>query len=254
MVWIILADAITALQALCGGDEIVDQFFNNPKALVVANPGTSGYVPPQATRTANYKSVMTYQGVPGLEAGAPGLPDGYEAVLLDLESWGATPPAEQQAPAKFYDDAAAFLRSLPRDPPFKLVSTPGTDLFPGWEAFVASQLAAACGKVSYVYDVQAQDVWNDGYVDYVTQAARQARGANQGLLVVAGLSTRPATAPPPTAKQLYDLVFATRQYVDGYWLNVPTGAPVEPALELLQMLSPARGPQPLGAGATPCPE
>ena len=53
-------------------------------------------------------------------------------------------------------------------------------------------------------------------------AAAQAREANPRVRIFAGLSTNPS-GKPVTGKQLYGAVQATRDDVEGYWLNIPGG-------------------------------
>ena len=84
----------------------------------------------------------------------------------------------------------------------------------------------------------------DEYTDFVDQAAYQARTANPNIVVLAGISTNPGSLSV-TAGNLFQASYATRDSVDGYWLNIPNPGAECPrcksprpdiALELLHML------------------
>jgi len=55
------------------------------------------------------------------------------------------------------------------------------------------------------------------YAGFVAAAAAQARAANPGVVIYAGLSTQRVSS----AAQLLQDYEATRTVVDGYWLNIP---------------------------------
>ena len=76
-----------------------------------------------------------------------------------------------------------------------------------------------------VIEVQAQSLERSAatYAAFVREAAGQARAANPGVSVLAGLSTNPP-GPVVTSQQLAAAMQASHSSVDGYWLNIPARA------------------------------
>ncbi len=256
MTWIVSVGTIRKLRGLGqDGAKIVEQYFDNPKTMVVCNgPGELPHVPRRAAVSASYASGAA------LSRHAPYLYYPYKAALLTLDRAHATPSAEQQDPKKFFSAAAGAVHVQRRKPGLAFVSTPGANLVASadpqtWKGILSSGLVGACAAVSQVYTIQAQDLWKTAgsdYIPYVEQAAQQARSANPAVQVVATLSTNPPSGNP-TAGELYEIVVQTRALVggrpivDGFWLDVPDGGPgtkspsagrAQPrtALQLLQML------------------
>ena len=58
------------------------------------------------------------------------------------------------------------------------------------------------------------------YANFVRAAAAQARRSNSKVLVLAGVSTNPH-GQRVTADDILRAIAATRDVVDGYWLNIP---------------------------------
>ncbi len=77
-----------------------------------------------------------------------------------------------------------------------------------------------------VIEVQAQSLERSAatYAAFVREAAGQARAANPGVSVLAGLSTNPP-GPVVTSQQLAAAMQASHSSVDGYWLNIPSPGP-----------------------------
>lgn len=173
--------------------------------------------------------VLTCGSVPRLQQtiSSDQLPNGAGAVLYDPEAWPFTPGQEQREPAA----ATARAAALAHRHGLRLIVAPALSLTqvlapggraPRWRRFLGLGLAAATARAADVFEAQAQSLVRDtgSYERFVRAAAGQARAANPGIQVLAGLSTNPPGAPV-TLSQLTAAVRATRQLVDGYWLNIP---------------------------------
>ncbi len=171
--------------------------------------------------------VVTFSAVGDLEQAVTGnqLPAGTDAVLYDLEVWPYTPVAEQRDPAQ----AARQALTIAHAHGLKLIVAPALNLTtlqpssgPRWRQYLQLGLAGAIAKVADVIELQAQSLERDTgtYADFVRAAAAQARAANPGVTVLAGLSTNPPGAAV-SSQQLSAAIRATRGMVAGYWLNIP---------------------------------
>jgi hypothetical protein len=177
--------------------------------------------------------VLTFGAVAVLEEtiAAGELPPGTRAVLYDPEAWQFTPEPEQRDPARAMARAAA----LAHGHGLAIIVAPALSLttvrrrrgnVPRWRRYLDLGLAQAAAQAADVVELQAQSLERDAatYQAFVRAAAAQARAANPGVSVLAGLSTNPPGAPVATG-QLRAAVRATRATVDGYWLNIPRPGP-----------------------------
>ena len=156
---------------------------------------------------------------------------GIRWVMYDNEQWSLT-PADEQADPVHYEQL--FARLAHRQG-YKVILAPAQDLVPGfdknsfrggkavWPSYLSMGLAAASARAADIYEIQAQpyemSVYRSqhAYADFVAAAAAQARAANPGIVIYAGLSTQRVSS----AAQLLQDYEATRNLVDGYWLNIP---------------------------------
>jgi hypothetical protein len=204
-----------------------------------------------ATVTADFKS---YGGPHGMAAAvaAGALPAGVGAILYDPESWSYTPSVEQHHLASYVSQALALAHSKG----LRLIVTPGVDLTGVLEQgttsadtvqnYLSSGIDAAVAPADVV-DIQAQRFEADAasYASFVRQVAEQIRAKNPRAVIVAGLSTNPASIPAGvTSTMLSSSIDATRGLVSGYWLNIPnpgqscpTCPPADPSvgIEALQI-------------------
>ena len=159
------------------------------------------------------------------------IPPGIRWVMYDNEQWSLT-PADEQADPVHYEQL--FARLAHRQG-YKVILAPAQDLVPGfdknsfragqavWPSYLSRGLAAASARAADIYEIQAQpyemSVYRSqhAYADFVAAAAAQARAANPGVVIYAGLSTQRVSS----AAQLLQDYEATRNLVDGYWLNIP---------------------------------
>jgi hypothetical protein len=152
---------------------------------------------------------------------------GVEGIMYDNESWRFTPVKEQQNPAYYERLAADLVHSYG----LLFIAAPAVDLVPvlapgtrgsRYDTYLQLGIAADAARHADVIDIQAQGVeLNTGaYENFVRQAAAQARGANPRVLVLAGVSTNPS-GQKVTTDAILRAITATRDIVDGYWLNIP---------------------------------
>jgi alkanesulfonate monooxygenase SsuD/methylene tetrahydromethanopterin reductase-like flavin-dependent oxidoreductase (luciferase family) len=92
-------------------------------------------------------------------------------------------------------------------------------------------LAADAARYADVFDVQSQRFERDTerYARFVREAAAQAREANPKVMVLAGVSTQPS-GQHVTADDILRAIDATRDFVDGYWFNIPEPSEYSPAV------------------------
>ena len=159
------------------------------------------------------------------------IPASIHWVMYDNEQWSLTPADEQADPVRYEQ---LFARLAHRQG-YKVILAPAQDLVPGfdknsfragqavWPSYLSMGLAAASARAADIYEIQAQpyemSVYRSqhAYADFVAAAAAQARAANPGVVIYAGLSTQRVSS----AAQLLQDYEATRNLVDGYWLNIP---------------------------------
>lgn len=200
------------------------QYLGTPCTFLVGgrDPG-SDYRDWDAVRTG---SVTRLQGLAAV-ARNPAV----AAVLYDPEAWPMTPREEQLDPVAATCKAATIVHAQGK----LLIATPAIDLIrviePGadrdgqrFAAFERLGLAGRIARCADVYEIQAQGAEADAakFRDFVRAEAQQARAANPRVIVLAGISTNPS-GRRVDAQQVYAAVQATRNGVDGYWLNIPAG-------------------------------
>ncbi len=187
--------------------------------------GTKSAASIDVIRTTEFADLATLTR--SLQAKAP---NRAHAVLYDPESWRRTPASDQEHLASAISSAgSAALRSH-----VTLLVSPGLDLaagldpgvIPSWRAYVALKLAVDVARAGSVLIVQAQSLERDAseFGRFVEEAAQQAYGARRGVVVLAGISTNPP-GNPVSLTQLENAVAASRPYVNGYWLNIPSPGP-----------------------------
>ena len=155
-----------------------------------------------------------------------GLDPQVRGVMYDYENWRFTPDDEQRNPARYLQRAAALVHArgllFITAPAVNLaaVQAPGSTNRPA--DYLRLGIAADGARYADVFDIQAQSAERDtqAYMYFVREAAAQARQANPNVVVFAGVSTQPG-GQRVTADHILDAIDATRQYVDGYWLNIP---------------------------------
>jgi len=156
---------------------------------------------------------------------------GVRAVLFDPEAWPFTPTSDQSDPAA----ATARAASAARAHGLYVIAAPALSLVtaqtpaptgPRWQSFLTLGLAGSVAPHVDAIDLQAQSLVRDPaiYRDFVSQAAAQARAANPGVVVLAGVSTNP-TGAPLTPGDVPAAMSSVGSVVSGWWMNIPTPGP-----------------------------
>ncbi len=226
--WMISVSALRHLREVNPTARLDLPFFASPDNFVMNGvKGAQGF--PEGFRclpTATYPSYAALQKA--LQNGE--LPAEVKAVIYDNESWNFTPSGEQHDLPRFEKLAAEAVHGSGR----MLIATPAADLVPvlspsiergnRYDEYLRLGIAGMAARWADVYEVQAQGCENNLalYTRFVRAAAAQAREANPKIRVFAGLSTNPS-GKQVTARQLFDAIAATRDVIDGYWLNIPGG-------------------------------
>jgi len=176
------------------------------------------------------------------------IPPAVRVVMYDPEGWPSTPRAERRDPVT----AMRAFADVARAAGYGVIITPHPNLVdvahavcgatrhePTSTAFLRCGLQAEAARLSDVVEIQAQWLeWDPAaYRSFVESAAAQARRANPGVVVLAGLSTRFAN-DAPTMLAAWD---AVRDIVDGHYLAVPEGIRPEVAASFLRALAEERG-------------
>ena len=172
-------------------------------------------------------------------------------VLYDDERWKKTPSAEQKDPCNYMQQ---FTR-LAHAKGFATIMAPDQNLasplvgsgYQGgesenWQASLRLGLGTCAARTGTErYHIMAQPFeshWGPtperifaggeaDFVNFVTQAALQAKAVNPKLVITAGLSTNPRYRP--TAQILYQESVDVQHIVDGFWLNLwatPWASPI----------------------------
>jgi hypothetical protein len=160
-----------------------------------------------------------------------------KGVMYDYEKWRFTPAEEQQNPAGRLKQAADLVHAQGllffTAPAVDLVTVlaPDGDRKRQDETYLRLGLAADAARYADVFDVQSQRFERDTarYAEFVRAAAAQARQANPKVMVLAGVSTQPS-GQHVTADDILRAIVATRDFVDGYWFNIPEPSEYSPAV------------------------
>lgn len=222
--WLIDSGALTTLDGVANGAALATAAFDNPRTNVL------GALPSDwsAARTTTFESYADFQ------ARVSTLPPG-SWVLYDNESWRYTPHDEQTDPGAYMADFV----TLAHGHGLHAILAPALDITTAmscrvageasWQNYVDScRLPALAARARPdAYEIQSQSYetttrTGESYADLVDEAAAQARVADSGLAVFAGLSTNPSGDTTITGATLYADSTATKDVVVGYWLNIPT--------------------------------
>jgi len=187
----------------------------------------------QAVPLRSFKSFDAIRDA--LETNALG-PD-VKGIMYDYEKWRFTTAEEQQNPAKYLKQAADLVHARG----LLFLTAPAVDLVPVLapdadrkrqdDTYLRLGLAADAARYADVFDVQSQRFERDTqrYARFVREAAAQAREANPKIMVLAGVSTQPS-GQHVTAGDILGAIEATREFVDGYWFNIPEPSEYSPAV------------------------
>lgn len=219
--WLFAPPAVRSI----AGDERTSQLLRGAEPFVITPIRGTVTVPPswKAIRLISTKSMDEIRNA----LDQRGAVSGVGGILYDPEHWQFTPAEEQRDPARFEKMGA----SLAHARGLLFVAAPAVDLISvlapaerknRYQAYLRLGLAADAARYADAIDIQAQGAERDTelYADFVRQAAAQARQANPTVVVLAGISTNP-NGQHVTADDILRAIAATRDVVDGYWLNIP---------------------------------
>jgi hypothetical protein len=217
--WLLAASALRKLEA-AAGPAWTEAAFNPRTTTLIVSPAAAGSWRPWAGHLA--LDATSLAGVrAALAVATPG-----DAILLDLEHWPRTPPAEQADAAAVYEEAGALLQGRG----IELIAAPATDLAlvlaPGQRVdvgFLASGVVPAAARAASMLEIQAQGLEANTarYVGFVEAVVAEARSANPSVRFALGLSTNPSGQVVSPAALAADIA-ATRRIASAYWLNIPS--------------------------------
>jgi hypothetical protein len=243
--WILAANALSQLQPL--DPTLVQQVFDNARVNIQSDAmPPSPMVPPGWSSVASQH--FTCVNCEGSLANAIGQgtisPSTIPVVMFDDENWSLTPVDEQQHPCDFmrrFTKLAhrhGFVTILAPDQNLANaatgITTPQGGEQANWQIYLRLGLAACAAQTGTErYHIMSQPFeshWCDhahvppceggesDFINFVTEAALQARAVNPNLVLTAGLSTNPRYQD--TAIDLFQDSIDVMRSVDGFWLNV----------------------------------
>jgi hypothetical protein len=235
-IWIATTPTLAHLRAF--DPDASALFFDRSSSFVLGGAGTAAVAARAWSDEAAFEA--------DLASGA--IPPQVRYVMYDPEGWASTPRGERRHPI-------AAMRAFARaagSAGYGVIITPHPNLVevrhaacgagPNEKesaAYVRCGIGAVAARVADVVEIQAQWLeWDPpAYRAFVEAAADQARDANPGVVVLAGLSTRYASGPG----DLLDAWDSASDIVDGHYLAVPQGISPQIAASFLRMLAEQRG-------------
>jgi hypothetical protein len=218
--WLLNGPGVAALAA----DAAASHLLDNTAPFVMMGPRVP--VIPLDWNAVPFRSFTQFAAIRNALASG-GLGPQVHGIMYDYERWRFTPEDEQRNPAGYVKQAAALAHAqgllLLTAPAVNLVTVMAPD--DGgrrYDAYLRLGIAADAARYADVFDIQAQGSERNVelYANFVRQAAMQARQANPKVVVLAGISTQPG-GQQVTADDILHAVAATRDFVDGYWFNIP---------------------------------
>jgi len=254
-VWIVADWALADMKKAGLSPSLMTYFFDNPQTYLIVHSGEAKMdtALPGATRVQRFTSFPALQAAISQGTLLPGV----SAVMYDNEAWSFTPPNEKANPVQY----ALQAETLAHQHNLKFVFTPAVNLamlgpaanpsLDKYANYLAQDMAAG-SRASDVFDIQSQQAeGTPQFASFVHQAVAQARAANPGAILTAGIGPNPG-GRAVTATQVLDALQSARADVSGFWLNLPAGTPqcpqcgtVQPqiAVQVLQSLANSLGVQ-----------
>jgi hypothetical protein len=162
-----------------------------------------------------------------------------KGILYDYEKWAFTPEDEQLNPADYVKRAADLVHArgmlFLTSPSANLVKVMAPETGKSdaeiFDAYLQLGIATDAARYADAYVIQAQRALRNSEVctNFIQRAAEQARRANPGVELIAGISTNPLGRRVIT-DDLLRAIAATCDIVDGYWLNIPTRNEYSPGI------------------------
>ncbi|HET9171316.1 MAG TPA: hypothetical protein VFN97_17895 [Actinospica sp.] len=220
LTWVIERTALAALGTAGMSNTQLSELFNNAHSYILGSAAAD-------SESADLRNWSSPQSITVTDLRPAGFSRGAEAVLYDVEDWAQTPKAQQQNPAEFESEGYRLARArgvvfivAPAMDLVRVLDPDGAGTVA--QRFLSLDLIGQAARYADIVDIQAQGLEGGAqYASFVTAAARQARAANPGVKVLAGLSTNPSGRSISAAVLTQD-ANSVRGVVDGYWLNVPS--------------------------------
>jgi len=215
--------------AAVAADRVAARLLDSTQPYILKKTGDRFVIPP----SWNALSVTPFQAFGQLMAAVEEgtLAPDVKGILYDYEKWAFTPIEEQRNPAPYVKEASDLVRGkglrFLTSPSANLVKVMAPETGPSdsemFEAYLRLGIAADGARYADAYVAQGQRSLQNTrvFTDFIQQAAAQARRANPNVEVIGNLSTNPL-GRRVTADDLARAISATRDVVDGYWMNIPT--------------------------------
>ncbi len=223
--------------AAVAADDEASHLLDNTRPYVLRKARDLFVIPP----SWNVIPITPFQSFGAIKAALEQrtLAHDVKGVLYDYEKWAFTPEDEQLNPAGYVKRAADLVhaRSLLflTSPSANLVKVMAPETGKSdaeiFDAYLRLGIASEAARYADVYVIQAQRALRTIGVcaNFIQRAAEQARRANPGVELIAGISTNPLGRRVIT-DDLLRAIAATRDIVDGYWLNIPTRNEYSPGI------------------------
>src|SRR5215469_9894195 len=223
--------------AAVAADAEASRFLDNTRPYVLRKRGDAFVIPPNwnATPSTPFQSFGAIKAALEQHTLAPEV----KGVLYDYEKWSFTPEEEQRNPTGYIKRASDLVHAhdlvFLTSPSANLVKVLAPETGKGdadiFNAYLRLGIAADGARHADVFVIQAQRALRNTevFTNFVQQAATQAREANPKVVVLAGISTNPL-GRHVIADDILRAIAATRDFVDGYWLNIPTRNEYSPGI------------------------
>jgi hypothetical protein len=197
--WILTGSNVSEISA--NDPSLARYHFDTERAFVLGNEDRiqnlviSGYL---STPTLKYESYTRFRS--DVENGR--IDPSITAVMYDPELWPLTPHAEKRDPKRYLRQFATLAHAHG----YKVITGPSRDLMNApfaycrkrsqetlSRAYIRCRIAAEAARYADAFTVQAQVHENDprAYRWFVNAAAKQARAANAGIVLLSNLATSP---------------------------------------------------------------
>jgi hypothetical protein len=217
------------INQLAVGHPKLTGFFNHRRVYALGNPtGDQVQAPkvPRATPTQIYQSYARFLA----DVTAGRIDSRVRAIAYDPEAWSLTPPAERRQPGAYM----RLFATLAHDHGYQVLEAPGRDLMEVnsaschkqvgetlSHAYLRCRIPGFAARDADIFEVQSQVLESTlgKFHHLLVRAAAQARQIHPGVVVLAGLSTK----PPSGVASAGVMIAAAREAaktVDGLWVNV----------------------------------
>jgi hypothetical protein len=204
-------------------------FFDHRRVYALGNPAgdqVQAHGVPRATPTLIYQSYARFSA----DVAAGRIDSRVRAVAYDPEAWSLTPAVEQRSPGAYM----RLFATLAHEHGYRVLEAPGRDLMAVnsaachkqvgetlTHAYLRCRIPEFAAQDADVFEVQSQvlEFSLGKFHHLLARAAAQARQIHPGVVVLAGLSTK----PPSGVASSGAMIAAAReaaQTVDGLWVNV----------------------------------